>query len=167
MQFAEQILQPSTHYLIDSILKDVITRGTGAKAMVLERKDLRGKTGTTNDQMDAWFSGYNEAVVTTSWVGFDKLQPLGRGEVGGRAALPMWIDYMRVALQDVPEHESELPNDVVFARINPESGLLASASSPGSILEVFRRDNVPDRDSAVTGFTQEETDTQADPYDIF
>ncbi len=167
LQFADRALESSTRYLIDSILKDVVRRGTGAKALVLERQDLRGKTGTTNDQMDAWFSGYNEAVVATAWVGFDKLQPLGRGEVGGRAALPMWIDYMRVALEGVPEFESEMPNDVVFARINPDSGLLASASTPGSILEVFRRDNVPDRETSIPGLTADQSGAEADPYDIF
>ena len=90
------------NFIIDSILKDVITRGTGRRALVLERSDIAGKTGTTNGPMDAWFSGYNADVVTSTWVGFDNYTPLGRREFGGTAALPIWIEFMREALQRQP-----------------------------------------------------------------
>ncbi len=167
LQLADRVIEPSTRFLIDSILADVITRGTGRKAMELERGDLRGKTGTTNDQMDAWFSGYNRELVTTAWVGFDEPRPMGRGEVGGRAALPMWIEFMSVALKDVPEFTFDMPKDVVFARINPESGLLATAGRVGSILEVFQRDKMPDRESEAARNVGPEGSEEDNPYDIF
>ena len=85
------------------MLREVIRRGTGQRARrELQRADLGGKTGTTNEQRDAWFSGFNHDIVTTVWVGFDQLQPLGKNETGARAALPMWIDYMRAALDSTP-----------------------------------------------------------------
>lgn len=161
---APRVMDPATNYLIRSLLSDVIKRGTGKKALELGRGDLGGKTGTTNDQRDAWFSGFNDAVVTTTWVGFDTPEPLGRGEVGGRAALPVWIEYMREALAGVPETSIEPPENVVFARIDPETGRLANASTPGSILEVFRADRLPP-----AGDANETTDEAEDndPYDIF
>ena len=88
-------MEERVNFIIDSILKDVITRGTGRRALVLERSDIAGKTGTTNGPMDVWFSGYNREVVTTTWVGFDNYTPLGRREFGGTAALPIWIEFMR------------------------------------------------------------------------
>ncbi|MGJ8664494.1 MAG: penicillin-binding protein 1A, partial [Marinicella sp.] len=91
---APQVIPPENQFIIESFMQDVIKRGTGTKALALERGDLAGKTGTTNDQMDAWFNGYQRNVVTNVWVGFDTPQPMGRGEVGGRVALPIWIDYM-------------------------------------------------------------------------
>lgn len=161
---APRVMDPATNYLIRSLLSDVIKRGTGKKALELGRGDLGGKTGTTNEQRDAWFSGFNHAVVTTTWVGFDTPEPLGRGEVGGRAALPVWIEYMRDALAGVPEQAVEPPEDVVFARIDPETGHLATSNTPGSILEVFRADRLPR-----AGDTNENTDEAEDddPYDIF
>ncbi len=97
---APRVIPAANQFIVETFMKDVITRGTGTKAMVLERRDLAGKTGTTNDQMDGWFNGYQRHVVTNVWVGFDTPQPMGRGEVGGRVALPIWIDYMKVALAD-------------------------------------------------------------------
>jgi penicillin-binding protein 1A len=128
-----------------SMMGDVVRRGTATKALVLKRKDLAGKTGTTNDQRDAWFSGFNGALVATAWVGFDKVRPLGRRETGGRAALPMWIDFMREALKDVPETPLEKPKQLVSVRIDPETGLLARAGDPDAIYETFRPDFVPGR----------------------
>jgi penicillin-binding protein 1A len=110
---------------------------------VLGRPDLAGKTGTTNDQMDGWFSGFNHALAVTAWVGFDQLQPLGRGETGGRAALPMWIDYMAVALKGVPVKKQEPPEGLVTVRIDPQTGLLASSGQHDAIFETFMVENVP------------------------
>ena len=129
------------------MMRDVIQRGTGRKARVLGRTDLAGKTGTTNDQKDAWFSGFNHALVTTAWVGFDKLEPLGRGETGGRAALPIWIDYMAVALQGVEEKKQEPPEGLVTVRIDPATGLLAGSGQTDAIFETFREENVPSKSS--------------------
>jgi len=124
-------------------MRDVIQRGTARRARVLQRSDLAGKTGTTNDQHDAWFSGFSSDLVTTVWVGFDRPQPLGDRETGGRAALPMWIDYMREALQGLPPRPLERPPGLVTVRIDPKSGLLAPAGHPKAIFETFRVENVP------------------------
>ena len=106
---APRVLDPRNAWLVDSMLQDVVQRGTAQRAKSLERKDLAGKTGTTNDYVDAWFAGYNPDIVAVSWVGYGQPRNLGRGETGGRAALPIWIDYMRVALKDVPERERIRP----------------------------------------------------------
>ncbi len=148
---AKRVLSPQTVFLINTMLRDVIRKGTGRRALVLKRSDLAGKTGTTNDQRDAWFTGFNSDVTTIAWVGFDTPQPLGDHETGARAALPMWIEYMRAALQDKPETPLEQPIGVVSVRIDPETGELADANQSDAIFEYFRSENVPGR----------ETETQA------
>lgn len=145
VNIAPQVLTPQNAYLIRSIMHDVIRFGTGRRALALGRPDIAGKTGTTNDQHDAWFSGYTSNLVATAWVGFDKPQPLGARETGGRAALPMWIEYMRTALQDLPVQVPEQPPGLVTVRIDPETGLLARAGHPNAIFETFRQNNVPQR----------------------
>lgn len=147
INLAPQVLTPQNVWLMTSMMRDVIQRGTGRKARVLGRTDLAGKTGTTNDQKDAWFSGFNHALVTIAWVGFDKLEPLGRGETGGRAALPMWIDYMAVALRGVKEQKQEPPEGLVTVRIDPATGLLAGSGQTDAIFETFREANVPSMSS--------------------
>ncbi|NIM28907.1 MAG: PBP1A family penicillin-binding protein [Gammaproteobacteria bacterium] len=141
--YAPRALSAQNAWLMNSMMRDVIKRGTGRRALRLKRADLAGKTGTTNDQQDAWFSGFNQKLVTTTWVGFDQLGPLGRRETGAGAALPMWIDFMRVALDGVPEETLAQPDGLVTVRIDPESGLRAGASQPGAVFETFRADNVP------------------------
>ncbi len=141
---APRVISPQNRYLMYSMMQDVITRGTATRARVLGRKDLAGKTGTTNDQRDAWFNGYNQSIVGITWVGFDNNSKLGRGEVGGRAALPAWIDYMKVALKGIPDVPPEMPDGMVIVRIDPETGLRAPAGMPGAIFEVFREENVPE-----------------------
>jgi penicillin-binding protein 1A len=128
-----------------SMMQDVIRTGTARKAQILERTDLAGKTGTTNDQHDAWFSGYNPDVVATVWVGFERHKPLGNRETGGKAALPIWIDYMRVALMDRPDHNLKSPEGMVTVRIDPKTGLLAGTDNPHAIFETFRMEDVPER----------------------
>jgi penicillin-binding protein 1A len=140
---APRVISPQNRFIMYSMMQDVITRGTAIRARALGRKDLAGKTGTTNDQRDAWFNGYNQSLVTIAWVGFDSNVKLGRGEVGGRAALPAWIDYMSVALQDVPDQVPQMPDGLTTVRIDPETGLRASAGTPDSIFEVFRSDQIP------------------------
>jgi penicillin-binding protein 1A len=140
---AERVMDERVHFIIDSILQDVIRRGTGRRALALERDDIAGKTGTTNGPVDAWFSGYNPDVVTTTWVGFDDYSPLGRREFGGTAALPIWIDYMREALADRPERPRPLPPGICHVRIDPATGLLAHADQGDAVFEYFRCDNVP------------------------
>lgn len=153
LPLAQVELSPQNVWLMTSMMRDVIQRGTGRKARVLGRTDLAGKTGTTNDQKDAWFSGFNHAQVATAWVGYDKLEPLGRGETGGRAALPVWIDYMRFSLQDVAEKKQEPPEGLVTVRIDPATGLLAGSGQRNAIFETFREAQVPQEssDSMPTG----------------
>ena len=148
------------------MMMDVVRRGTGKKAMELGRNDLAGKTGTTNEQRDAWFSGYNNEIVTSVWVGFDSHEPLGRNEVGGKAALPIWIDYMRVALQDVPDQAPEIPEGITQARIDPDTGLLARIENHDAIMEVFDMGSLPPMEDAVEG-DQSDAVTEEDPYDSF
>jgi penicillin-binding protein 1A len=140
---APRVMEERVNFIIDSILKDVITRGTGRRARVLERTDIAGKTGTTNGPMDVWFSGYTSDVVTTTWVGFDNYTPLGRKEFGGTAALPIWIEYMREALKDSPQLARPVPPGVVTVKIDPESGQLASVGQSNGIFEYFAKENVP------------------------
>ena len=142
---APRVVTAENAWIMNSILQDVITRGTATRARELQRKDLAGKTGTTNDQKDAWFSGFNARNVTTVWVGFDRVAPLGKRETGAQAALPMWMDYMRVALADMPESEIEQPAGVVTVRIDPDTGLLAGANNSHAIFESFRAADMPGR----------------------
>lgn len=141
--YAKRVVDAQNIWIMNSITRDVVRRGTATRALELKRQDLSGKTGTTNDQHDAWFFGYNPAIVAVTWVGFDDFRGLGTNEVGGRAALPMWIDYMRGALADVPQSILVEPPGLVTARIDPTTGKLASADNPNAIFEVFRAGHVP------------------------
>jgi len=143
LNLAEAVITPQNAWLMNSMLQDVIQRGTGRRAIALGRSDLSGKTGTTNDQKDAWFCGYNPSLVTTTWVGFDKLDPLGRAETGGHAALPMWMQYMGAALAGTENLKREQPEGLVTVRIDPNTGLLARGGQSDAILETFREAEVP------------------------
>lgn len=138
-----RVLAPSTAYLMTSMMQDVIRRGTARGALSLGRGDLAGKTGTTNDQRDAWFCGYNGDVAAVAWVGFDDMRPLGADETGGRTALPMWTAFMNATLKGKPEHAPERPGDIVTVRIDPFTGTEAPPDMPGAIPEVFAANNPP------------------------
>ena len=140
---APRVLEARNAWLMYSLMRDVIRRGTGRKARVLERDDLAGKTGTTNDQYDAWFSGFTPGLVATAWIGFDEFRPLGKRETGASAALPMWIAYMKEALEGVRQREVPPPEGIVTVRIDPETGELAGASHEGAVFESFRTERVP------------------------
>ena len=144
-RWAPRVITAQNAYLMDSMMRDVIRHGTGQQARELGRNDIAGKTGTTNDQRDAWFAGFSPTVVAVAWVGFDDTRPLGATETGGRAALPMWIDYMRTALDGVPDQFWEQPPGLVSVRINPESGLTAEPGDRDAVFETFFADNVPAR----------------------
>lgn len=138
---APLVIDPRNHFITVSMLQEVIKSGTGRRALVLERNDLAGKTGTTNDYVDAWFSGFNRDVATTVWVGFDDPQTLGKGEAGTRAALPIWIDYMHTALENTPESEYPIPEGVVSKFIDKTTGKeVASELELNSIEEYFIED---------------------------
>ena len=140
---AEQILEPRTAFIIRSMLQDVVKRGTARRALRLGRTDLAGKTGTTNDQIDAWFSGFNDDVVASVWVGYDTLKTMGRRETGASAALPIWVDFMDAALKDSKMSQRSLPSGMVSVRIDPASGLLAHPEQTDAVFEIFRAENAP------------------------
>jgi penicillin-binding protein 1A len=134
--------------------------------MQLGRKDLAGKTGTTNEQRDAWFSGYNDYLVTSVWVGFDNHDPLGRRELGGRAALPVWMEYMAVALDGVDDHPPAMPDGLAQARIDPETGLLAGLDQPDAIMEIFQAGRLPPMSENKKG-EDPDAPLEEDPYEIY
>jgi penicillin-binding protein 1A len=139
---ARKVLDKQTVFLIDSMLKDVILRGTGTKAKKLERSDLAGKTGTTNGPRDAWFSGYSPHLVATAWVGFDDNSMLGRNEYGGSSALPIWIEFMGAALAEKPQIQRPQPNGIVMVKIDAKTGKRVAPNQTG-IFEFFKTENVP------------------------
>jgi penicillin-binding protein 1A len=157
VNYAKRVVDYDNVYLMTSLMQDVIKRGTGRRALALGRSDLAGKTGTTNDQRDAWFCGFDTQLVTTVWVGFDQVQPLGNGETGSRAALPMWIDYMRAALKDVPPSTLAQPPDLVTVRIDAKTGLRLPPGEAGGLFELFRPGHVPKRFSQPSQEGSEET----------
>jgi penicillin-binding protein 1A len=144
---APQIIRPQVAYLLADMMKDVIRHGTGMRARSLNRDDIGGKTGTTNDHHDAWFNGFNGDLVTSVWTGFDQDRSLGDGEEGARAAVPTWTYFMHEALAGAPKHGVPVPDGIVAARISPETGLLASSDNPNSIIEYFIEGNLPKSES--------------------
>ncbi|MCW2294655.1 penicillin-binding protein 1A [Pseudomonas sp. BIGb0408] len=140
---AERILDERTAYIMTSMLQDVIKRGTGRRAMALGRTDLAGKTGTTNESKDSWFSGYNADYVTTVWAGFDQPESLGRNEYGGTVALPIWMSYMGAALKDKPNHSPAEPDGILTLRVDPHSGRAAAPGTPDAYFELFKSEDSP------------------------
>ncbi|MCF6781324.1 penicillin-binding protein 1A [Stutzerimonas stutzeri] len=144
---AEQIIDERTAYIMTSMLQDVIKRGTGRRALAMGRADIAGKTGTTNESKDSWFSGYNADIVTSVWAGFDQPQTLGRREYGGTVALPIWMKYMGAVLEGMPEHAPAEPAGILALRIDPASGRAAPPGTPDAYFELFRsEDSPPDMD---------------------
>lgn len=169
LKLAEQILSPQTAFIINTMMRDVIRQGTGRRALVIGRKDLAGKTGTTNDQRDAWFTGFNADLATIAWVGFDNPRPLGDRETGARAALPMWVDYMRDSLEGVEEKELEQPSGMVSVRIDPKTGKLANPTTQDAVFEYFLADQVPTEQTDSTANDNiglEDNTTENKPADI-
>ncbi|MDR9499768.1 MAG: penicillin-binding protein 1A, partial [Hydrogenovibrio sp.] len=142
--YAPRTITPQNAYLVTSMMQDVIAYGSGRKAKQLGRDDIAGKTGTTNNQVDAWFSGFNPHIATTVWVGFDSPTTLGRSEVGGRAALPIWIDYMKAALEPYANTPIPTPPGLVNIPIDPNTGQAVPADTAGAVFEIFREDNAPE-----------------------
>ena len=166
---AQRIMTEQNNYIMNSILADVIRSGTARRALRIGRKDLAGKTGTTNDQKDAWFSGYSGTLVTTVWVGFDNNNPLGSRETGSSAALPMWIYFMENAMKGVPEKDVVVPQDLVTVKIDPDTGLLASQNQKNAIFEIFRTDNVPKQTARTISTTEQDRQISVEqaPEQIF
>ncbi|HQW82745.1 MAG TPA: penicillin-binding protein 1A [Pseudomonadota bacterium] len=162
---APRVIDERNAFLITSVMRDVVKRGTGRGAMVLERNDLAGKTGTTNNFRDAWFSGFNPALVTTVWMGHDDFSSLGDREFAAQTALPIWVDFMRVALGDVPEMELVVPNGITTARIDAAGNLLAEASE-GGIVEFFKTEDLM-RLSVVDENSSGKQDAEQQGIDLF
>ncbi len=165
---AEQTLEPRLAFQMNSILQDVVLRGTARRALKLNRNDLAGKTGTTNDQHDAWFNGYTPDLVTTTWVGFDQHKPLGSRETAAQASLPIWIDYMKVALAGKPERQLERPDGLVTMKVDAATGEATSRSDIETVFEIFRSENAPVLDeSYVEDGLSNDGDATAIPEQLF
>ncbi|MDZ3822019.1 MAG: penicillin-binding protein 1A [Pseudoxanthomonas sp.] len=142
VRVAPEVIDPRIAYMVTSLMQDVVTRGTGSGARVLGRPDIGGKTGTTNDFRDVWFSGFGGHLVATVWVGFDDFSPLGQGEFASRNAVPIWTDFMRTALDEAPVREFALPDGLVRVAMSPFTGALARAGEPGAISDLVRREDI-------------------------
>ena len=149
-RFAPRVITKPNVFLMTDMMKDVIRRGTATRALVLGRRDIAGKTGTTNDRRDAWFVGFNGDVVGAAWLGFDQERTLGDNEEGGRTALPIWIYFMQEALKGLPEHSLPQPADIVSMRVLPDTGKVAPANSRTGIFEYFMREHLPDNEPGDT-----------------
>ena len=145
---SEQLIPAEQAYLLADLLRAVVLDpdGTGWRLRAL-RRPVAGKTGTTNDQADAWFIGFSPDIATGVWVGHDESRFLGWGETGSRAAAPIWVDFMKVALADRPVRDFPVPEPIVFARIDRKTGLLAKANSTDTVFQAFLVDTVPTESS--------------------
>ncbi|MGB5412022.1 MAG: penicillin-binding transpeptidase domain-containing protein, partial [Woeseiaceae bacterium] len=152
---APRAISEQNAYIISDMMRDVIRRGTGRRALVLGRKDLSGKTGTSNDRRDAWFGGFNADLASIVWVGYDDDLPLGPGEEGSRTALPVWINYARMAYEGMPEHQQPMPEGIVSVLIDRETGCPANSRRGNVTFEIFREGHVPD------------CEVEDEPLDIF
>ncbi len=139
---AERVIDARNAFIMTSIMQDVVRMGTAARAMQLKRTDLGGKTGTTNEFIDAWFCGFGTGLVAVTWIGFDNPHTLGHNETGSQAALPMWMGYMGRVLKGVEEQPRVVPDGVVQARINPETGLRMAGGS-GGFVDYFYQEYLP------------------------
>lgn len=140
---APRVISAANAFLMTDLMRDVIRKGTGRRALALKRDDIAGKTGTTNDRRDTWFSGFNADIVATAWVGFDQERSLGSNEEGGHTALPIWVYFMGEALAGKPEHRLPQPEGIVTARISPTTGALAKPNDPDALFEFFLEGRLP------------------------
>ncbi len=163
-EVAPRVITPQNDYIMTSMMKDVIKYGTGVAARALGRDDIAGKTGTTNDWRDAWFNGFTPEIVASVWVGFDDNRSLGWDEEGARAALPIWMSFMRQALAGVPQWQRPMPQGIVTLRISPQTGGLVSDENPEGIPEVFMANHLP---TAAPGAARARAANQAGADSIF
>ncbi|MAL99518.1 MAG: peptidase [Alteromonadaceae bacterium] len=165
---APRVADERSVYIMHSMLQDVVQRGTGRRARALGRSDIAGKTGTTNDQRDAWFAGFNHDLATVAWVGFDQPEPLGRAEYGATAALPVWLEFMRVALEGQPESKMPQPPGIVTVKIDPETGKRAAPGANDAIFEIFREENAPQEVATSTaGGAEDASDDDVSAQELF
>jgi len=162
---APRAIDARVAYQLVSMMRDVVQRGTGTAAKVLEREDVAGKTGSTNDHRDAWFSGFGGPYVTTVWVGRDDFRSLGYREYGGKAALPIWIEYMRVALKDQPIAANIPPDGMVKVAVGPGGQLLPTEAN-GGITEYVKAEDLERMQNYVDYGQQQQTQDE-EAFDIF
>ncbi|MBN1930816.1 MAG: penicillin-binding protein 1A [Desulfobacterales bacterium] len=155
----EKVIEKSTAYIMTNLLQGVVKHGTGRRVRELKRP-VAGKTGTTNNLFDAWFVGYTPRYITGTWVGFDDERSLGKGETGSRAAIPIWLDFMKKVLADKPIRVFQVPEGVVFSKIDAETGLLPIPESKRTIFECFKEGTAP------TEYTKK-PDSITDPEEFF
>ena len=165
LALAPRAIDERTAFLTSSLMKDVVLRGTATAAKVLERADIGGKTGSTNNHRDAWFSGFGGDLVTTVWVGRDNFESLGYREYGGKAALPIWINYMRSALKDVPVLEAVPPTGLMTVYISPSTGRVLPEGTPGALKDYMKQEDY-DR-SLSSGLQTEDSAQEEESFDIF
>ncbi|RJP74643.1 MAG: PBP1A family penicillin-binding protein [Candidatus Abyssobacteria bacterium SURF_17] len=137
-------LSEQVAYIMTTLMQGVIERGTGRAAKEL-RRPAAGKTGTTNDCTDAWFIGYAPQLATGVWVGYDDMRPLGEKQTGGRVAAPVWTNFMKAALADVPAEGFRIPPNIEFVDVEPNTGLLAPSGSADKLIQAFQRGTAPKR----------------------
>jgi penicillin-binding protein 1A len=170
IKLAPRVISEQNAYLVSDMMRDVIRRGTGRRALALGRSDLSGKTGTSNDRRDAWFGGFNADLSSVVWVGYDDDLPLGPGEEGSRTALPVWVEFMRVALKGAPQNALPMPEGIVSVRISRTTGCPATAADPAEdvMFEIFRTDHVPecdnpDNQSDIFNTSHDDNEEEAEP----
>jgi penicillin-binding protein 1A len=135
-------ISPQTAYIMTNLLKEVITSGTGSRAAALNRP-AAGKTGTTNDNFDAWFVGYTPNIVSAVWLGFDEAQTMGSHEEGGKAAVPIWLEFMQQALDGKPVRDFSMPKGVIPVKIDAKTGKLANEKTEKAVIEIFKEGTEP------------------------
>ena len=167
VEAAVRVVDERNAFIMHSMLKDVIRHGTGRRARALEREDLAGKTGTTNDAADTWFNGYNPEVATTVWVGFPDHSPLGKREYGSNTPLPIWMDYMAVALGEQAESHPAQPPGVLTMKIDAETGELAASGRDDAIFEYFLAEYAPPAGPREGADPQTDSERDIKPEDIF
>ena len=140
---APRVIDARNAFIMTNMMQDVVRYGTGARASQLGRSDIAGKTGTTNDQRDGWFAGYNPDLVAVVWVGFDQPRSLGPGETGSQAALPIWMEFMAKALRNLPQKSFTVPAGVITAQVNAQTGAPVADGEAGGITEYFYQEYAP------------------------
>ena len=141
---AEQVIDPRIAFMTTYVMQDVVESGTGRRVKSIGRP-VAGKTGTTNDIRDAWFIGFTPSLITGVWIGFDQEKSLGKQEVGGRAAAPIWLYFMEKALQNKPVETFPVPEGIVFVKVDPKTGVPTAGSGTGTIYECFLENAPPKR----------------------
>jgi penicillin-binding protein 1A len=148
---APRVLDARNAFIMTNMMQDVVRYGTAARASQLGRSDIAGKTGTTNDQRDGWFAGYNPDLVAVAWIGFDQPRSLGPGETGSQAALPIWMEFMAKALRNLPQKSFTLPAGVITAQISAETGAPVAEGEAGGISEYFYQEYAPSQGLSIPG----------------